>query len=147
MANAGSKSPDMTFAPGPFCLTTTAQFSIVCGGTNTASYQPEIAQTTTSYSYPLGVIQNRMTSNALSMTVRTGGFSKVLLLDSVSAFQYLKVAASGTCSQFTLSSTQLTVTTANQVFRGVIGKSMEDGRTGSVVEAIILPQLMFGQGI
>lgn len=146
MANSGGPVFDMTFRVASANATTTAQFSVVCGGTNSSTFAPSIPTTTTSYSYPVGVIQNRMTANSTAVTVRMGGVSKVQLLDSITAFQYLKVAASGTCGQFTLSATQNTVTTANQIYVGVIGKALEDGATGQVIEALISPQLMFGQG-
>ena len=146
MANSGYDfNQDITLTPGASCQTTTSQYRFVCGSPESAtSFRPNIPASTTAALVPFGIVQNRMTGNSAEMVVRPLGISKVYCLDTITAFNYVRVDGStGSIMPIVLTayiaSTNLTVNVGT--LRCIGGQALESGVTGQAIEMIIRPFL------
>lgn len=142
---------DVSFVPGADCLTNTSLHRIVCGGSGTSAFTPNIPNTTTMTLRPVGIIQTpNLSATSAHMSVRTMGVSAVLAGSSVDAFTFCKVgsAASMTgyavmCSEAVVNATLATNTLAGMTLAagaiGIIGQAMEQASTLQKFEILVRP--------
>ena len=157
-ANSGNGTQiDVTFKAALNLRTTTAQYMVVgiVPGSTGADYTVEgcfnsatNGGATSTSRFAIGVNQSYMSANSTECTVRLLGISKVKCGDSITAGEWL-MAAVGTPTS-TLYGTVMAVndqvtssaatmsTTAHQT---ILGRSLEDGSTSTVIGAFINPQM------
>ena len=139
MANQGSNfGQDFSFTPGPRSLTTTSQYSFACFQTAGAAqtFTPDIPNTDNMFSFPAGVIQNRLSAGSAELSVRMDGVTKVICGDSVTAGAgvTLNVGATATGHIDTVTQGVQTAATAPVLIGAVVGMALEPGQTNQAVE-------------
>ena len=145
---------DISMVPGTRCLTTTALHLVVCGGSVTTGWTPDIPNTAPATQTPIGIIQTpRLSAGSVDMAVRPAGISAALAAESVDAFHWLGVDA-GTLSlpgyvtdlatQRSSAATAGANTLVTGIAVGVIGMSLEAATTLQKFEILVRPFVTYG---
>ena len=145
---------DISVVPGTRCLTTTALHLVVCGGSVTVGWTPNIPNTAPATQSPFGIIQTpNLSAGSTDMSVRPAGVSAALAANSIEAFSWLGVDA-GTLSlpgyvrnlatQFSSAATAGANTLVTGQAVGVIGMSLEAATTLQKFEILVRPFVTYG---
>ena len=136
---------DISFVPGADCLTNTSLHRVVCGGSGTSAFTPNIPNTTTMTLRPIGIIQTpNLSAGSAAMSVRTMGVSAALAGSSIDALTWCKVGAAASmtgyvlmCSEAYVNATAATLITLAAT--GIIGQSLESASTLQKFELLVRP--------
>jgi hypothetical protein len=157
MAVGGKGIFDVTMKCDDNMKTTTSQYMCVgfAGGTTTLSRFGQVTGDTGTYAeptgasnYAIGINQSYLSSGSEDFTVRMLGYSKAVCADSVTAGSFVRAyqgisttSMIGRIVEVTDRATSSAATMSLCSHTVILGRAMENGQTGSVINVFLNPQL------